>query len=253
MHDHAVSFAPFTQAHAIALAWTAALLSAALIAGRLTRNRPAQRRLDAAIAWFAIGVNIFSLAYFATPPRLSWAQSLPLQLCDLACLLAPVALLKPSARWARTLVYFWGLGLSSQAFLTPTLTEGFPSLRYWQFWLLHLVIVGTAVYDVLCRGYRPTMRDLRLAVAVSVVWFALVFALNILLARLGVDGANYGYNADTRPENPTIIDALGAWPARALWLMLIGVCVLTLWWGIWPAGRWLVSRLGPRQADAPAR
>lgn len=227
-------FAPFTHAHAIALLWTLALLAAAVLIGRRTRFTPAQHTLDRALAAAAIAINIFSIIYFATPPRLSWAHSLPLQLCDLAALLAPIALLAPArCRWARTLVYFWGLGLSSQAFLTPTLTEDFPSLRYWQFWLLHLLIVGTAIYDVLARGYRPTLKDLRLALLVSTAWYLLVFTLNIALAKLGIPEANYGYCANTRPLHPTIIDRLGPWPLRALWLAFIGAAILTFWWAIW--------------------
>lgn len=238
------TFHPFSVAHAIALAWTGALLAVAILLGRHTRHTAGQRTLDRFLAGGAVVTNVFSIVYFATPPRLSWAESLPLQLCDLACLAAPVALLAPErCRWARTLVYFWGLGLSSQAFITPTLTESFPSLRYFQFWLLHLVIVGTAVYDVLARGYRPTLKDLRLALAVSILWFVLVFALNIALARLGLGEANYGYNANTRPTNPTLIDQLGPWPLRALWLGLIGTAIVTFWWAVWPVSRRLLSRV----------
>jgi len=246
-------FAPFTTPHGIAIAWTGAVLMAAIVIGRFVRGTGAQRRLDGLLAAGAVLVNAFSIGYFATPPRLGWAQSLPLQLCDLACLLAPIALLWPErCRWARTLMYFWGLGLSSQAFITPTLTEGFPSLRYWQFWLLHLVIVGTAMYDVIARGYRPSLKDLRLALGVSCVWFAVVFALNIVLDKLGVEGANYGYCGDTRPLHPTVIDRLGEWPLRAVGLAVIGAAVMTFWWAVWPVAGW-VGRGSLRRCRARGR
>src|SRR5262249_28040185 len=127
------TFHSFSQAHAIALVWTLGILAGVVCIGlRLERER--RWRWDVLLACLALLVDIGSISYFLMPGRRSWTESLPLQLCDLAGLLAPVALAlgeKKQFRWARTLVYFWGLGLSSQAFVTPVLTEGFPAWRYW--------------------------------------------------------------------------------------------------------------------------
>jgi hypothetical protein len=62
------------------------------------------------------------------PGHLRWDKSLPLHICDLTRLLVPVALWT-NHRAARAMLYFWGLGLSSQAFITwCRLAPGNPQL-----------------------------------------------------------------------------------------------------------------------------
>lgn len=250
--DHV--FTPFSMQHAAALAWTGALLGVAIFAGLVTRGTSRQRTVDRVLAIYAIAANIFSQGLYLTPAHLSWTSSLPLHLCDVAGLLTPVALLLPErARWARTLVYFWGLGLCSQAFITPTLTEAFPSGRYIQFWTLHLAIVGAAVYDVVCRGYRPSFRDWRFAMLVSVAYFLASIGINSLISALGGGDANYVYTGNTRPENPTIIDRLGPWPWRLVPLAMVGSVIVTLLHVIWPASAWMRWRVGgSREGSMPA-
>ena len=73
--------------------------------------------------------------------------TLPLHLCDLAWIAATWAL------WSHrplpvTLTYFWGLTLTIQGVVTPSLNEDLPHPRYFAFWALHLLIVWSAVYLV---------------------------------------------------------------------------------------------------------
>ena len=44
---------------------------------------------------------------------------------------------------------------------------------------------------------------------------------------------NYGYVGPTRPSVPTLIDFLGPWPLRVIWLILIGASVFVLAWAPW--------------------
>lgn len=231
MPDVLTTFRPFTLSHLIALAWTLPLIVASCWYGRrqLRRGQPGgERQLCAMWAGAVVVINLWSLVYWFLPENFDIRVSLPLQLCDIAALLAPLVLLG-SWRWPRTLVHFWGIGLSTQAFVTPTLVDGIGQQRYWLFWLIHLAIVGTAVYDVVVRGYRPRGRDLVLAIGVSLAWVIAMFGLNILLGA----GSNYGYVANTTPENPTVIDALGPWPWRVGVLVAIAIAIFTLMWGFW--------------------
>jgi hypothetical integral membrane protein (TIGR02206 family) len=225
------TFHPFALSHLIALAWTLPWIVVSCWLGRrFMRAGRATEELRIRLAWavVAIIVNAWSITYWFLPEHFDIGKSLPLQLCDVAGLVVPLALIG-WWRWARTLLYFWGIGLSTQAFITPTVEVGMGHQRYWLFWLLHLVIVGGAVYDLVVHRYRPRLRDLVVALAISIGWLIGVFLLNIALGN----GANYGYVGDTHPENPTIIDALGPWPLRAVWVAGIGIAVLIALWGIW--------------------
>lgn len=142
-------------------------------------------------------------------------ESLPLHFCDISGLIAAAALLYPDRRLV-SILYFWGVGLSSTAFVVPVVTEGPGHLVFWTFWASHLVIVGGAVFFVLAEGYRPTFRDLLFAVAVTTVYVLTLLALNIAL------GTNYGYVG--RESEPTAF--LGRWPFPRLPLLFLGGALL---------------------------
>lgn len=234
----ATQFTPFGLMHALTLAWTLGALCVSIMLGRrwLREGRvAAERALAGAWGGFVVGVNLWSLVYWLEPARYDVRTSLPLQLCDLACLLAPLVFLA-GWRWARTMVYFWGLTLSTQAFVTPILTTGPSDMAYWVFWLVHLSIVGSAAYDMTVRGYRPGVRDLGVAIGASLVYLGIVLSVNAWL------DANYGYVGRSVPGNPTIVDRLGAWPLRVVWLVCIGILGMIVLWAIWPLGRMVARR-----------
>lgn len=236
------TFKPFSLMHALTLVWTVGLIVAScwigvrwLRAGDLVR----ERTLAGAWGGFVIGVNLWSLVYWHLPAKFDAKESLPLQLCDLACLMTPLVFLT-SWRWARSIVYFWGIGLSTQAFFTPTIRVGPADMEYWLFWLVHLAIVGSGVYDLFVRRYKPTLRDLGFVIACSLAWLAVAVLVNSQL------GSNYGYVGNTTPENPTIVDKLGAWPLRAVLLVSIAIGLLCVLYAVWPLGVWVRAKLARR-------
>jgi hypothetical integral membrane protein (TIGR02206 family) len=217
----------------IALAWTIPLIAVSCWLGRrwLGQNTPEsisrEKQLCSAWAGFIIGVNVWSLVYWLQPAHYDITRSLPLHMCDIAALLAPLLFL---THWRpiRSIMYFWGIGLSTQAFITPTLTHGIGEQRYWLFWLGHLAIVGSAVYDLVVRRYRPALRDYLGTTAITIGWYAGVFWLNTRLH------ANYGYNGNVPMDRPTLIDSLGPWPARAFILAAIAITWFGVLWAVWP-------------------
>lgn len=215
-------FVPFTLTHAIVVIAFLASLSALCV---WARRAPAASRRSAEIAlgsanvlaWFAY------IAYWFAPARFSWERALPLHLCDLAAIVAPLAMvLGDRARWLRTLTFYWGLVLSSQAFITPTLTDGPADLYFWIFWYQHAAIVGGAVYEIAARHYHPTARDFLLATALSLGYLVTVLAVNIGLS------ANYGYVGPSLPLSPTVLDALGPWPPRVLLVIVLATAAFAI-------------------------
>jgi len=162
-------------------------------------------------------------ALWLHPDRYRPDTSWPLHLCDIAALFAPYAMLTKH-RWPRTLLFFWGLGLSSQGFLTPTVEEGFAHPIYWFFFLQHLGVVAGGLYLAIVNGYRPTWKDALLAALVTNALGLAMTAVNVTF------DVNYMYTGSALPERPTLIDALGPWPLRLLWLALLvtAACFLTL-------------------------
>jgi len=150
-------------------------------------------------------------------------------MCDLTSLAAPLVLLT-RARLLRTLLYFWGLGLSIQALITPTIEEGPLYVAFWLFWLTHAAIIATAGYDLVAWRFRPTFRDAVIAIVACTVWLGVVLTVDLALA------ANYGYVGNATPDRPTVIDKLGPWPLRVYKMYAAMIVLFLAMWFPW----WLV-------------
>ena len=62
-----------------------------------------------------------------------WREMLPFQLCDWTMIAVIVALLKEDRQRWLEVCYFWGIGGSLQAIITPNLQFGFPDFRFFSF------------------------------------------------------------------------------------------------------------------------
>ena len=213
----------FSGLHAAALV---AIFALTAIAIRIARHNPrppfaTQAERVVGIAYLTAWVMTYGYLLFA--PLHEPAKTYPLQLCHWNAVAAALLL---ATRWEalRPIVYFWGFALSTQALITPSLTEGPAIYPFWFFWTTHGLIVGVALYEVLARGYRPTPRDYGIACAAAALYVAIVLPLDLAFDW------NYGFVGRGRPELRTIVDALGPWPQRLaiIFALVAGAMALLL-------------------------
>ena len=191
---------------------------------------------------FAITIPVFTLPMQVMqllPDDFNLGTSLPLQYCDLAWAIAAYALWTRQP-WAVALTYFWGLTLTIQGIITPSLGELFPDPRYFMFWGMHFLTVWAAGYLV-ATGNRPTWRLYGFAVAVTAVWAGVVMTFN------AVTDANYGY-LNRKPPGTSALDLLPAWPTY----VVIEIVVIAAVWALmtWPFNR---DRTSPVTGGSCAR
>lgn len=206
----------------------------------LGRRPDPHDRLGRALALIlAAGVVPLQVVYF-TPGYWDPQRTLPVQLCDVAALVAVVALWTHH-RWAAALTYFWGITLTTQAVLTPDLTANFPEPVYLLFWTMHIGTVWAAVHLTWSRGIHPDWSSYRVAVDVTAVWAVAVFSLNLAI------GSNYGY-INAKPDAASVLDLLGPWP----WYVLAEIAIIAVAWALmtWP---WVKGARTTRAADHDAR
>ncbi|MBU9764184.1 TIGR02206 family membrane protein [Mycobacterium sp. TNTM28] len=220
-------FVAYGPSHLVVLAVFVTGAALLVLIGR--RQTEAQARiLSRALAIALIAAFVVALFYKWTKPSID--TSIPLQLCDLAELVAAYALWS-QRHWAFVLTYFWGLLLSSQALLTPdigTPAEGapdFPHHLFVTFFTLHVLVVWSAVYLTWGRGMRPRWRDYRFAVVTTLGWVGFTLVFN------AVAGTNYGY-LNRKPPTASVLDALGPWPVYLLAEIVIVIVVWALM--TWP-------------------
>ena len=220
------TFVPYSGLHLFALAVCALLIVAPTLLGR--RLKPdAELNLRRALAALAVA---YWLAYtiWWNWNGLDLRTGLPLQICDINGVMAPLALLT-QWRWARATLYFWTAALTLQAFIQPALTAGPASLVFWAFWTAHTLIAACAVYDIAVLGFRPNWSDLRRALVASAAYVAVVVPVNALT------GGDYGFIGNPAPDIavPPFVLMLGPWPQRAIILLALGalgfVIVLLPW------------------------
>ena len=217
------TFRMFSGLHAAVLVAIFGVTALAILVAR--RNpmpavpTPTERAVG--IAYLAAWATTYAFLLF--PPLHEPAKTYPLQLCHLNALAAALLLI---TRWTtlRPLVYFWGFALSTQALITPSLTEGPAIYPFWFFWATHGMIVGVALYEVFARSYRPTPRDYAIACGAAALYVALVLPIDLAFDW------NYGFVGRGKPEVRTIVDVLGPWPQRLaiIFALVAGAMALLL-------------------------
>ena len=180
--------------------------------------------------WTYVAAAMIALAIVVT--ELSWqpyvlanhswsvAFSLPVQLCDVGGFVAAAALV-----WRQVLLvevaYFWGLGGTLQALLTPDLHDHFPSFPYLQFYATHDLVILAALFLVIGLGLQPRPGAVR-----RIFLLTLAFAAVIGLIDL-VTGGNYMYLRQV-PAQGSLLSLMGPWPWYIVLGALLALIVLTI-------------------------
>ncbi len=170
----------------------------------LAVRRTNSQRLDRAVAIglsLMLAANYFGYAsYLWQHQLLFWELALPFQLCDWAMVTIIVALLTRRHRWTEV-SYFWGIGGTFQALLTPNLQVDFPDIRAISFFIGHGGIVAGVIYLLVARRFRPTLGS----VGRTLAWSQLYLVSTLLVDYL--TGANYGFLLH-KPAVASILDFL---------------------------------------------
>lgn len=146
---------------------------------------------------------------------------LPLHLCSLLVWTGAWMLVTKNYR-VYEFMYFMGIGGAIQALATPDLgIYGFPHFRFFQTFLSHGLIITSAIYMTVVEGLRPTWKSMvRVAVWMN-IYAAIVYFINSYI------GSNY-LMINYKPDTPSLLDLLPAWPIYILYMELIGVATMLL-------------------------
>ena len=213
-------FEAYDSSHLVVLTIFAIGCVLAVVAGRALRGTDTARVVSRCGAVAVTGVTIPLQLLQFTPDEWSLNTSLPLQLCDLAWMVAVHALWTGN-RTTATITWLWGLTLTMQGMLTPDLASPFPEPRFLMFWAMHVLIIWAGFLLVPGLGIGPTWRTYQRAVVATLVWLVSVFAFNV------VAGTNYGY-VNRKPQRASALDLLPEWP----WYLAIEVVLLAAVWAL---------------------
>jgi hypothetical integral membrane protein (TIGR02206 family) len=161
-------------------------------------------RTERIVAALLASLLVFNYAgyeiYLAMTAGLTLPKALPFQLCDWAMVAIMVALLTGRERWLEV-AYFWGIGGTLQAILTPDLKYAFPDIRFLTFFVAHSGIVVAIAFMMIVKKFRPHWMSIVRTFAWSELYFVVTLAVDLLT------GENYGYLLHP-PASASLLDLL---------------------------------------------
>ena len=203
------TFHAFGPAHLSVIFLTAALPFLLALMVHRTKSRLLERSIAFSISALLL---INYVAYLIVARHFgvtSWQKALPLQLCDWAMFVIIVALWTGNRRWLE-IAYFWGIGGTLQALITPNLVFGFPDLRFISFFVAHSGIIIGIVFLMLIYGFRPRAVGILRTFAWTELYFVVAFTFDLLT------GENYGFLLH-KPEAASLLNLLS--DSRPLYLL----------------------------------
>jgi len=193
-------FEPFGLAHLLVIAATIALPFILATFVRKSRWPRSERVIGRLLALFLLFNYLGYEIYLVATAGWVWQKALPFQLCDWAMIAIIVAMLTSRERWLEV-AYFWGIGGTAQAILTPDLKYAFPDVRFLTFFMTHSGIVIAIAFVMIMRGFRPYWSSIWRTFAWSELYFAVAFTVDLLT------GQNYGYLL-RKPEVASLLSVL---------------------------------------------
>src|SRR5881296_892166 len=216
MND-APEFQPYGLPHLTVIFITIVLPFALAALVRRTKSQRIERVIFVALSGILILNYVVFLVFVRSHGVVDWRQMLPMQMCDWGMVVVIVAMWTGSQRWFEV-AYFWGIGGTLQAVLTPNLRYGFPDWRFISFFTSHSAIIVGVVFLMLTRGYRPYP----MSIVRVWLWSEFYFVVTLVIDKL--TDVNYGFLL-RKPEAFSILSFLS--DSRPLYLLQMhGVALL---------------------------
>ena len=207
-------FHPYGPAHLVVIALTIAI---PFLLAAITCSKSIEKTIAAALSLLLVLNYVVYICLTHHFGAVTWKQVLPLQLCDWAMVVVIVALWTHRPGWFEV-AYFWGLGGTVQAVLTPNLAFGFPDFRFFSFFISHCGIIIGVGFLMLRYHLRPHLFSIVRVFLWTEFYFVITFTADLLT------GVNYGFFLH-KPEAKTLLNLLS--DGRPLYLFQMHLLALT--------------------------
>ena len=165
-----------------------------------TKSQPLEKMIIRVLSAVLILNYVVYLVFIRSHGIVDWRHMLPMQMCDWGMVVVIVAMWTGNQRWFEV-AYFWGIGGTLQAVLTPDLRFGFPDWRFISFFTSHCGIIIGVVFLMLTRRYRPYP----MSIVRVLLWSEFYFVVTLITDE--VTGFNYGFLLH-KPEAFSILSFL---------------------------------------------
>jgi hypothetical integral membrane protein (TIGR02206 family) len=200
----AASFELFGPAHLTAIALTFVAPLALCAVGHLYKSGITTTIIRWLFVSLLVGDEVLKLILLQRDGELTVKTAAPMHLCSWAVVTAVITLIYPN-QLTYELCYFWALGGTLQALMTPDVSYAFPDPRFINFFTSHGGVIAAALYLTLCLGMRPVPMSIGRTLAWSTGYVIAAMTTNFLL------DTNFGY-LRAKPSNFSLLDYMAPWP-----------------------------------------
>ena len=144
----------FGPAHLWTLTLIAIVGSIIVLTVRLAGNPAVARSVAFSLAALLVVNAAITYGTRLATDRFDVSTWLPMHLCDWATIAVVLALCF-RWQWSYELAYFWSLGGTLQALLTPDIVTDFPTIWFLVFFIGHGAVIVSVIFLTLALGMRP--------------------------------------------------------------------------------------------------
>jgi hypothetical integral membrane protein (TIGR02206 family) len=198
--NEAPQFQLYGLPHLTVIFLTMVLPFALAAIARRTRSQRVESVIIGVLSAVLVLNYVVCLVFIRSRGVVDWRQMLPMQMCDWGMVVVIVAMVTGNQRWFEV-AYFWGIGGTLQAVLTPNLSFGFPDWRFISFFTSHCGIIVGVVFLMLTRRYRPY------PMSIVRVWLWSEFYFVVTFVADKLTDVNYGFLLH-KPEAFSILSFL---------------------------------------------
>ena len=184
-------------------------------------NSDSKKRWVRGLIWFTVVQEVFDYFNRLQVRELNLELDLPLHLCHIALLASTIALYNKNVVLFES-AYFWGIGASFQAILTPDMNDFDKNFSLVTFYLHHALIIAHVLWLIVVEKMSCRKGSVLRTIVITNIFAAIIYPINLVIGGK----ANYMYLIDKPPVNNPLL--MGEWP----WYILNLEIIIILYMGL---------------------
>ena len=184
-------------------------------------NPDSKKRWVMGLIWFTVVQEVFDYFNRLQVRELNLELDLPLHLCHIALLASTIALYNKNVVLFES-AYFWGIGASFQAILTPDMSDFDNNFSLVTFYLHHALIIAHVLWLIVVEKMRCRKGSVLRTMLITNIFAVIIYPINLVIGGK----ANYMYLIDKPPVNNPLL--MGEWP----WYILNLEIIIILYMGL---------------------
>jgi len=173
------------------------------------------------LIWFTVIQEIFDYLNRLQVRELNLELDLPFHLCHIALLASTIALYNKN-KILFEVSFFWGVGASFQAILTPDMSDFDNNLSLLTFYLHHALIIAHVLWLIVVEKMGCRKGSILRTMVITNLFAAVIYPINLVIGGK----ANYMYLINKPPVNNPLL--MGEWP----WYILNLEIIIVLYMGV---------------------